>query len=441
MAPSPAAPAGPPGDDLWIVLPHLGPGGAQKVAVLAAAHFAAQGLRVRLITLLPEQPAVHPIPAGVEHIDLGPLVAADRLRQQPWVDVSDRSPVAIGRRVAALWLGRLRRRLSPLGLRLLLWLRLPLWPPRPGWRGGLQRLLLRLARNVGGPQGRRLRELVLRERPRRLLALLSRTNMLSCLAVWDQPVHLVVSERNDPRLQHLPFPWNRLRPLLYARADVVTANTTGVLAVLRTFPGPFRRLELLANPLPATSQPGALVPLEAREREFLTVCRLVPQKGVDVLLQAFGLLPPEIRRSWRLRIVGDGPEREALEQQARQLAIADRVVFEGFQADPPRFFRRAPIFVLPSRFEGMPNALLEAMGFGLAPVVSDASPGPLELVESGVTGLVVPAGEAAPLAAALQRLVEDPALRQRCGAAAAALLRQHDWPALEPVWRELLQLP
>ncbi len=89
----------------------------------------------------------------------------------------------------------------------------------------------------------------------------------------------------------------------------------------------------------------------------------------------------------------------------------------------------------------MPNALLEAMGSGLAPVVTDASPGPLELVETGITGLVVPAGRPEPLAAALRRLVEDPALRQRCGAAAAELLRQHDWPALEPVWRELLQLP
>ncbi|MEA5474350.1 hypothetical protein VB716_08960, partial [Synechococcus sp. CCY9201] len=109
-----------PGDDLWIVLPHLGPGGAQKVAVLAAGHFAARGLRVRLITLLPDQPAVLEPPPGVEHIDLGPLVASDRQRLGPEVDVSDRSPLAIAGRVAALWIGRIRRRLSPLGLRLLL---------------------------------------------------------------------------------------------------------------------------------------------------------------------------------------------------------------------------------------------------------------------------------------------------------------------------------
>jgi glycosyltransferase involved in cell wall biosynthesis len=259
--------------------------------------------------------------------------------------------------------------------------------------------------------------------------------------VWDQPVHLVVSERNDPRLQPLPFPWSRLRPLLYARADVVTANTAGVLEVLRSTPRPFRRLELLANPLPIGPRSAEPPPLEAREREFLSVCRLVPQKGVDVLLEAFALLPPEIRRDWRLRIVGDGPERQALEQQARSLAIADRVMFEGFQSDPPRFFRRAPIFVLPSRFEGMPNALLEAMGFGLVPVVTDASPGPLELVEQAVTGLVVPSDDARALAAALRSLVEDPALQRRCGAAAAELLRRHDWPALEPVWRALLRLP
>lgn len=429
-----------PGDDLWIVLPHLGPGGAQKVAVLAAGHFAARGLRVRLITLLPDQPAVLEPPPGVEHIDLGPLVASDRQRLGPEVDVSDRSPLAIAGRVAALWIGRIRRRLSPLGLRLLLGLQLPLWPPATGWRGGLQRLLLRLTRNVAGPQGARLRQLVQRQRPQRLLALLSRTNMLSALAVWDLPIHLVVSERNDPRLQHLPFPWNRLRPLLYGRADVVTANTSGVLAVLRQFPQPFRRLDLLANPLPQTQRSGERLPLAERAREFLTVCRLVPQKGVDVLLEAFALLPLPIRQTWRLRIVGDGPERASLERQARQLGIAAQVSFEGFCSDSPRFFRQAPIFVLPSRFEGMPNALLEAMGFGLASVVTDASPGPLELVEPGVTGLVVRTGDAAALAAALQQLVEDPDLQRRCGAAAAALLRRHDWPVLEPVWRDLLNL-
>ena len=67
--------------------------------------------------------------------------------------------------------------------------------------------------------------------------------------------------------------------------------------------------------------------------------------------------------------------------------------FLGFRSDPQTFLLQAGVFVLPSRFEGMPNALLEAMAAGLAVVVTDASPGPLEVVEDGVSGLVVPSDD------------------------------------------------
>jgi glycosyltransferase involved in cell wall biosynthesis len=448
----PPPPAGQPPDDLWIVLPHLGPGGAQKVALLAAEHFARSGHTVKLVTLLPEKAPVHVMPPGVGHLDLGPIVAWDRgltiVKVEEALDRSDRSPLAIARRVALLWIGRFRRRvravkrrLSPLGVRLLLGFRPRLWPPQAGWRGRIQLVLLSLARKVGGPQGVRLQQLVHQRRPRRLLAMLSRTNMLTCLAAWDLPIRVVVSERNDPRLQHLPFPWNRLRPLLYGRADVVTANTSGVQEVLRRSPVPFRRLELLSNPLPQAGHHGDLPPLVDRSREFLAVCRLVPQKGVDLLLAAFARMPETIRRQWTVRLVGDGPERAALEHQARELEIAHRVIFEGFQTNPTPYYLRAPIFVLPSRFEGMPNALLEAMGFGLVPIVTNASPGPLELVEDGVTGLVVTAGQPESLAMAMARLASDPALQDRCSAAAIALLHEHDWSRLDMIWREILDLP
>ena len=73
---------------------------------------------------------------------------------------------------------------------------------------------------------------------------------------------------------------------------------------------------------------------------------------------------------WRLTLVGDGPERQALESLATDAGLRDCVRFEGFRSDPLVFMRRASIFALPSRFEGMPNALLEAMAAGLPSVVS-----------------------------------------------------------------------
>ena len=86
----------------------------------------------------------------------------------------------------------------------------------------------------------------------------------------------------------------------------------------------------------------------------------------------------------------------------------------------------------------MPNALLEAMAVGLAVVVTDASPGPLEVVEAGVSGLVVPSDEPAALADALDRLAAQPQLRERLGAAAREALRQSDWPVVGPIWESLV---
>jgi glycosyltransferase involved in cell wall biosynthesis len=140
-------------------------------------------------------------------------------------------------------------------------------------------------------------------------------------------------------------------------------------------------------------------------------------------------------------VVGDGPERSSLEELAEQLGVADRVSFLGFHSDPFCHLDVAAVFVLPSRFEGMPNALLEAMSLGLAVIVTDASPGPLEVVEHGVSGLVVPSDNPAALAAALFQLAGDPDLRCRLGAAAKERIVAMDWPQLEAVWRSVLALP
>ena len=117
------------------------------------------------------------------------------------------------------------------------------------------------------------------------------------------------------------------------------------------------------------------------------------------------------------------------------------VRFEGFRSDPLVFVRRASIFALPSRFEGMPNALLEAMAAGLPSVVSDASPGPLEMVRDGQQGLVVPSDDVIAFAAALQRLMLDGDLRHRYGVSARETLRALDWDVVESHWRSVLALP
>ena len=413
-------------DDLWLVLPHLGPGGAQKVALLAAGFFMAKGWRVRLVTMLPGPAQAHAIPEGLLVTDLAPAVDA-LWKRDHW----NRSLLARGRRDLAPK-RRLHRALARLVMGPLVGLLESVQPGQRCWRS---RLLRWCVEGIDGPPSYELERLLEHHCPRRVVSFLSRTNMRICSALWWRDCHLVVSERNDIRKQVLPFPWPRFRRLLYRRADVLTANTTGVMeSLLPLFEA--RQLALLPNPLPMPEVPAAAG--TARDREgFVTVARLVPQKGIDVLIRALGQTVGAAR-DWTLTVVGDGPEREALEFQAQQAGLKEQVQFLGFRSDPQKFLLQAGVFVLPSRFEGMPNALLEAMAAGLGVVVTDASPGPLEVVVNGVSGLVVPSDDPCALADALDRLAADPLLRERLGAAARDTLRQSDWPVVGPIWESLV---
>lgn len=142
------------------------------------------------------------------------------------------------------------------------------------------------------------------------------------------------------------------------------------------------------------------------------VARLAPQKGIPYLLLAM----PRILQSApgaHLVIVGDGPDRPAIERLIHESRL-ERVHLAGHQADVAPYLAAIDLFVLPSLFEGMPLALLEAMAAGL-PVVATAVDGVPEVVESGITGELVPPRDIAALAATVGRLLSDPALAARLG--------------------------
>jgi glycosyltransferase involved in cell wall biosynthesis len=141
---------------------------------------------------------------------------------------------------------------------------------------------------------------------------------------------------------------------------------------------------------------------------LLVVGRLHAQKGIDWLLTCLPALFAKIPHT--LCIAGDGPERSRLEQQAKQLGVAERVRFLGWRADVPALLKRATCLLLPSRYEGMPNVMLEAMAMG-TPVIATRAEGVAELLGPYAETLTVPFGDATAWNEKIVQLWEDPAAR------------------------------
>ena len=171
--------------------------------------------------------------------------------------------------------------------------------------------------------------------------------------------------------------------------------------------------------LPAKRQVRADLGLSLDSTLIGTVARLNPVKRLDVLLQATASMDDA-----HAVIVGAGPERERLEALSRRLGLADRVHFVGQQNNVPEWLAAMDIFVLTSDWEGMSNAILEAMAAGL-PVVATAVGGTPEVVVDGVTGLLVPPRDPDALAEAITRLLRDPDLRRKMGRAGRERVQQH----------------
>lgn len=208
---------------------------------------------------------------------------------------------------------------------------------------------------------------------------------------------------------HDPYRQNRiayqLLHRLYRHADRIVTLTEGARRDLTgNFAVPDAMISvMLTNAVipPRTAQWIAAWDGEGgRENDLIvSVGRLSPEKDQRTLIRAMSLLPPE--RKWRLAIVGEGPEREALASLARRNGLADRVIFSGQVADPFAWMMRARLAVCSSVYEGLGNAIIEALACGTPVVATDCPYGPREILQNGRYGTLTPVGDAAAMAAAI----------------------------------------
>jgi GalNAc-alpha-(1->4)-GalNAc-alpha-(1->3)-diNAcBac-PP-undecaprenol alpha-1,4-N-acetyl-D-galactosaminyltransferase len=180
----------------------------------------------------------------------------------------------------------------------------------------------------------------------------------------------------------------------------------------------------------------AHVERDGSRRSLITVGRLAPEKGLDVLLSAFSRVAGAFP-DWTLIVLGEGPERARLSELAERLGISDRVSFAGWIREPGDALARADLFVMSSRYEGFPNALLEAMACGL-PAIATESLGAREIITPDIDGVLVPVDSVSELEAALRELMSDDAARRRLSRAARAVSRRFSLEAVVRQWDEIL---
>ncbi len=235
---------------------------------------------------------------------------------------------------------------------------------------------------------------------------------------------LVLRETNSHRARaDIGFVRRRLARLAYRGADQIVALSRGVGSELVadmaldpartvTIPNPVE-VAVLARKAQAARQPPPPGCFNSGSRHVVAIGRLHRQKGFDILIDALARQDHDVR----LIIIGEGPDRAALEAQVRQLGLSDRVHMPGFIDNPAPYLAHADLFVLSSRWEGFGHVIVEAMASGLPVVAADCPYGPADILRHGETGWLVPPEDAGALAAAIRLLLND---RDRAQSLAAA---------------------
>jgi glycosyltransferase involved in cell wall biosynthesis len=283
---------------------------------------------------------------------------------------------------------------------------------------------------------RLLRRAIRKSRPDIVISFLDFPNVITLLATRGLGVPVIVSERANPQYVELKPIWKFLRRRLYPLAAALVCQTGAMVAQLQ------QQIKVAGYAIPnpvalPTAIAAGVSGGNANARTVIAMGRLVPQKGFDLLLEAFAAIAGR-HPEWSIKVLGKGPLKMQLEAQAESLGLKDRVSFVGTASDPFPVLRAADLFVFSSRFEGFGNALAEAMACGLPVISFDCPAGPADIIRNGVDGVLVPAEDVAGLARAMDHLMSDTAARQRLACRAPEVLERFSLERVLDLWEHVV---
>ncbi|MEQ8693248.1 MAG: glycosyltransferase family 4 protein [Pseudomonadales bacterium] len=280
---------------------------------------------------------------------------------------------------------------------------------------------------------RLLRSRITNFNPEVIVSFIDATNILVLIAAARLKIPTIVSERVDPRVHRISNLRSLMRRIVYPHASALVVQTRAVTAWAQGWM-PESKTWVIPNPVPEVPS----LDDGKRERIILAAGRLVRQKGFDLLLRSFA--KSEARsKGWRLVILGEGPERDSLQLLADELNLNQSLEMQGISSEPWTWMRRAEIFTLPSRYEGFPNVLLEAMAMGCACIATDCPSGPAELIDHDINGLLIGSDDVAALTGALDQMIACPIKRERLGLSAQQVRTTYGLPVVMGEWQYLLR--
>lgn len=279
----------------------------------------------------------------------------------------------------------------------------------------------------------KIRQSLQQIQPDVVISFIDITNIIVLFATMRMRFPVIVSERIDPQY-HFIGRWDKIRMLLYPYASALVCQTYRAKAY---FPkGIQEKTVIIPNPVIFPSKAEDFQP-SFQKPFIMALGRLHPQKGHDILLRAFALVN-KAHPDWKLIIVGEGPFRQELENLIIELQIEKSVFLPGKVLNVYAILKQADIFVHPSRFEGFPNALCEAMACGLPVIATDCPSGPAEIIQNHVNGILVPNQCVKGLAEAMKFLILNKSERERLSTKALLILDQFSQDKIMEQWEDLI---
>lgn len=266
-------------------------------------------------------------------------------------------------------------------------------------------------------------------RPDVIVSFFSSTLFFSWAASLGMGIPLIYSERNDPNHNIQGVKAKAFQTFALLRAKHIVFQTAGA----RDYYGRriCRKSSIILNPFDGTNLPAAS---GKREKTLVSVGRLSTQKNQTILIDAFHRIA-ERYPDRKLVLYGDGPLRQMLQNRIDGYGLTDRILLPGTVRNVYETIHNAELFLFSSDFEGLPNALIEAMALGLPCVSTDCSPGGArELIDNNVNGILVPCGSSVKMAEAIAFLLDHPDCAEEMGTRAQEITKRLDIRKIAAEW-------